>query len=36
MVFLKEILLYSEQIVHFGTKIVWRPLHFESALRFSY
>ena len=23
MVFLKEILLYSEQFVHFGTKMVW-------------
>ena len=32
--FLKEILLYSEQFDHFGTKMVWCPLHFESALRF--
>ena len=36
MVFPKEILLYSEQFGHFGTKIVWCPLHFESALRFFY
>ena len=36
MVFLKEILLYSEQFGHFGTKMVWFPLHFESALRFFY
>ena len=36
MVFLKEILLYSEEIVHFGAKMVWRPLQFESALKFSY
>ena len=34
MVFLKEISLYSEQFGHFGTKMVWFPLHFESALRF--
>ena len=34
--FLKEILLYSGQFGHFGTKMVWCPLHFESALRFSY
>ena len=32
--FLKEILLYSEQFGYFGTKMVWCPLHFESALRF--
>ena len=32
--FLKEIPLYSEQFVYFGTKMVWCPLHFESALRF--
>ena len=36
MVSPKEILLYSEQFGHFGTKIVWCPLHFESALRFFY
>ena len=35
-VFLKEILLYSEQFGHFRTKTVWCPLHFESALRFFY
>ena len=34
MVFLKEILLYSGQFGHSGTKMVWWPLHFESALRF--
>ena len=34
IVFLKEIFLYSMQIGHFGTKMVWCPLHFESALRF--
>ena len=31
---LKEILMYSEQFGHFGTKMVWCPLQFESALRF--
>ena len=36
IVFLKEILLYSEQFGHFGTKMVWCPLHFESGLRFFY
>ena len=34
--FLKEILLYLGQFGHFGTKMVWCPLHFESALRFFY
>ena len=34
IVFLKEILLYSEQFGHFGTKIVCCSLHVESALRF--
>ena len=34
MVFLKEILLYSEQFGDFETKMVWCPFHFESPLRF--
>ena len=37
MVFLKEILLYSEQFVHFGTKMVWCrwPFHFNQLSGFS-
>ena len=34
MVFLKEILLYSEQFGRFETKMVQCRFHFESALRF--
>ena len=34
MVFLKEMLLNSDQFGHFGTKMVLCPLYFESALRF--
>ena len=34
MVFLKEILLCSEQFGDFETKMVWCPFHFESPLRF--
>ena len=33
MVFLKKILLYSEQFGDFGTKMVSCPLYFESAVR---
>ena len=36
MIFLKEMLLNSEQFGHFGTTMVWCPLYFESALRFFY
>ena len=32
MVFRKK--SYSEKFGHFGTKMVWCPLHFESALSF--